>query len=89
MTETMTRQDIEAKVIELCKEQYPKTLPTLHSDLINDLGFDSMDIIELVFAIEEDFDIGVPDDIGESWNTVEDIVKWLLTCDSLILTQKR
>ncbi len=47
---------------------------TLQSHLVDDLGADSLDQVELVMHIEETFDIDIPDDIAEKILTVEDIV---------------
>lgn len=40
-----------------------------------DLGLDSLDVVEVVMAIEEEFSIGIPDDKVDKINTVEDAVK--------------
>ena len=50
---------------------------TLQADLVNDLGLDSLDLVELVYAIEEDFEIVIDDEIAEGWNSVKDIVDWV------------
>lgn len=48
-------------------------LPT--SDIYNDLGADSLDQVELVMAIEEEFDIEVPDEDAMKFRTVQQIVE--------------
>ena len=45
--------------------------------LVTDLGLDSLDLMEVALAIEEDFDIGVSDDELLAWETVADIEKML------------
>jgi acyl carrier protein len=45
--------------------------------LINDLGADSLDCVEIVMAIEEKFDIEIPDEDCEQIKTVEDIVSYI------------
>lgn len=39
--------------------------------LVDDLGADSLDQIELIMAMEEEFDVEIPDDEAEGWKTVQ------------------
>ena len=50
---------------------------TLTASFIDDLGADSLDIVELVMAFEEEFGIEIPDDAAESIVTVGDAVKYI------------
>ncbi len=52
---------------------------TLESSIIDDLGADSLDVADLVMAIEEEFDIEIPDEEVENIKTVGDIVKFVET----------
>lgn len=47
------------------------------ASFIDDLGADSLDIVELVMAFEEEFGIEIPDDAAESIQTVDDAVKFI------------
>lgn len=47
------------------------------SSFIDDLGADSLDIVELIMAFEEEFDIEIPDEDAEKMKTVGDAVKYL------------
>jgi acyl carrier protein len=47
------------------------------ANLLDDLGADSLDVVELVMALEEEFGIEVPDDDVENIRTVGDIVAYL------------
>jgi acyl carrier protein len=47
------------------------------ASFIDDLGADSLDIVELVMAFEEEFGIEIPDDTAETILTVGDAVKFL------------
>ena len=47
------------------------------TDILEDLGADSLDIVELVMAIEEEFDIGVTDERAANVRTVEQLVEML------------
>jgi acyl carrier protein len=50
---------------------------TMESNLIGDLGADSLDVIDLAMSIEDEFDIEVPDDEIEKIKTVGDIVRFV------------
>ncbi len=50
---------------------------TPESNLLDDLGADSLDVVELVMALEEEFGIEVPDEDVENIRTVGDIVSYL------------
>jgi acyl carrier protein len=47
------------------------------SSFIDDLGADSLDIVELIMAFEEEFDMEIPDEDAEKIKTVGDAVKYL------------
>jgi len=49
------------------------------ASLLDDLGADSLDVVELVMAIEEEFNIEVPDDDVENIRTVRDVVEYIGT----------
>ena len=50
---------------------------TLDASFIDDLGADSLDIVELVMALEEEFNIEIPDADAEKVVTVEDVVEYI------------
>ena len=50
---------------------------TLESKIIDDLGADSLDVVELVMALEEEFDIEIPDSDTEGLSTVGDVVEYI------------
>ncbi|PUU94546.1 MAG: acyl carrier protein, partial [Halanaerobium sp.] len=50
---------------------------TEDSSFIEDLGADSLDVVELVMAFEEEFDVEIPDEDAEDIRTVEDAVSYL------------
>ena len=49
----------------------------LTASLSDDLGADSLDAVELIMAIEEEFDIEIPDEIASEMKIVQDIVSYL------------
>ena len=50
---------------------------TMKASFIDDLGADSLDIVELVMALEEEFDIEIPDSDAEKVVTVGDVVEYI------------
>ncbi|WP_097025527.1 acyl carrier protein [Clostridium peptidivorans] len=50
---------------------------TMESSFVDDLGADSLDIVELIMALETEFDLEIPDEEAESINTVGDIVEYI------------
>lgn len=67
------------KVKGIVKEQLDveedKITPT--ANFIEDLGADSLDTVELVMALEEEFGVEIPDEDAENIKTVEDVVKYI------------
>jgi len=50
---------------------------TLEASFIDDLGADSLDIVELIMALEEEFDLEIPDKEAEKISTVGDAVEYI------------
>ena len=48
---------------------------TMEASIAEDLGADSLDVVDLVMSIEDSFDVEIPDEEVENINTVGDIVK--------------
>ena len=68
------------KVKEVIGEQLGvEDLETIKPEttFIDDLGADSLDIVELIMALEEEFDIEIPDNDAEKVVTVGDVVEYL------------
>lgn len=53
----------------------------MDSTFIDDLGADSLDIVELIMAFEEEFNTEIPDDVAEKIRTVRDAVEILDKAD--------
>jgi acyl carrier protein len=47
----------------------------MDSSFVDDLGADSLDIVELIMALEEEFDMEIPDEDAEKISTVRDVVE--------------
>ena len=50
---------------------------TMDSFLVDDLKADSLDIVELIMAFEEEFNIEIPDEAAEKIKTVQDVVNYI------------
>ena len=50
---------------------------TLEADFVENLGADSLDVVELVMALEEKFEIEIPDSDAENIKTVKDVVDYI------------
>ena len=70
---------LEARVSELIVDQLGVTKEELvpQASFIDDLGADSLDIVEMVMAMEETFDIEIPADDAEKIQTVGDALGYL------------
>ena len=71
--------DIFEKVKEITVDQLgvDEDAVTLDASFINDLEADSLDIVELMMALEEEFDIEIPDEDAEKISTVADAVDYI------------
>jgi acyl carrier protein len=70
-------KEIIAKQLEIPKEEVDKRI-VLDADIINDLGADSMDFVEIVMQIEETFEISMPDATLEKIRTVRDLLTFVM-----------
>jgi len=68
---------IEERVIDIVAEQLgvEKEKITADSNFVNDLGADSLDTVELVMELEEEFEINIPDDAADKIQTVGEAIK--------------
>ena len=75
----MSSEEIYNKVKEIIVEQLgvAETAVALDASFIDDLGADSLDIVELIMALEEEFDIEIPDADAEKVVTLNDVVEYI------------
>lgn len=75
----MTATNIETRVKSIIAEQLGVGSDEIRqeSSFIDDLGADSLDIVELIMAMEEEFDVEIPDDQAESLRTVKDAIEYI------------
>ena len=50
---------------------------TMEASITDDLGADSLDVVDLIMSLEEEFDVEIPDDQVENIKTVGDIVRYI------------
>lgn len=67
------------KVIAILSEQFDvdESSLSLETSIADDLNADSLDVVDLIMSIEDEFDIEVPDEAIESIKTVNDLVKFI------------
>ena len=74
---------VEAKVIEVVAEQLgvDKDKITRDTSFVNDLGADSLDTVELIMELEEEFDTTIPESTAEQIQTVGQAIDFLQSVD--------
>ena len=77
--EAMSSEEILEKVKNIIVEQLgvSESSITMEASFIDDLGADSLDIVELIMALEEEFDMEIPDSDAEKVVTVKDVVDYI------------
>ena len=75
----MNTEEVFEKVKGIIVEQLgvAEASVTMEASFIDDLGADSLDIVELVMALEAEFDIEIPDADAEKVTTVGDVVDYI------------
>ncbi len=75
----MGTEEVFEKVKDIIVEQLnvAENTVTLEASFIDDLGADSLDIVELIMALEEEFDMEIPDADAEKIVTVNDVVEYI------------
>jgi acyl carrier protein len=71
--------DVVAKVKKIISEQLgvPETDVKPEASFVNDLGADSLDTVELVMALEEEFGVEIPDEDAEKIATVQNAIDYI------------
>ena len=75
----VSNDEIQAKVIDIIAEQMqiPKEQITVQTHFVNDLGADSLDVVETVMELEEAFEISIPDEDSTKIQTVGDAITYI------------
>jgi acyl carrier protein len=76
----MERSEIEKTVIGIVCEQLGVSESEVNTDssFVDDLGADSLDTVELVMALEEEFDLEIADEDAEKISTVQEAVDYIV-----------
>jgi len=74
-----SKEDVIEKVKDLISSSLGVSAEEVeaNSSFIDDLGADSLDIVDLVIAIEKEFDIEIPDEDAEKITTVQDAIDYI------------
>ena len=73
------RQDVLQNVTRIVADQLGRPVDGIvESSALEDLGCDSLDIVEIAMRLEEHFDIAIPDDFGESARTIGKVTDGVL-----------
>lgn len=74
-----TPEEIEERIKSIIVDQLGVAIEEVTSEasFIEDLGADSLDIVELIMALEEEYDIEIPDEDAEKIQTVKDVVTYV------------
>ncbi|HEY9799555.1 MAG TPA: acyl carrier protein [Leptolyngbyaceae cyanobacterium] len=75
MSQSNTFEKVKTIVVEQLSVEAEKVTP--EANFANDLGADSLDTVELVMALEEEFDIEIPDEAAEKITTVQEAVDYI------------
>ena len=69
----------EIRIIDIIANQLgvDKDMVTPGANIVDDLGADSLDVVELVMALEEAFDTEIPDEDAEQIRTVQDVFDYM------------
>lgn len=67
---------VKAIILDQLKDVDEKAV-TKDASFIDDLGAESLDVIEIIMRLEEEFGIEIPDEDAENINTVGDLVKYI------------
>ena len=71
----MTFEKIQALIVE--QLDVDPSQVTMDTDFMKDLEADSLDAVEIILGVEEEYGIEIPDDIAENFTKVGDIVKYV------------
>ena len=70
----MIREEIKQKVLEIISEQVAYEGPISEETTLEDLTMDSLDKVEVLMALEEEYNFNIPDEDAEKCITVKDVV---------------
>ncbi|KAI8978524.1 acyl carrier protein-like protein [Pilobolus umbonatus] len=77
---SLPKQDVESRVLEVVKsfEKVDPTKVTSQSNFNKDLGLDSLETVEVVMAIEEEFSVEIPDKDADAIHSVQQAIDYIV-----------
>lgn len=70
---------IQAKLIKIVSERLGVSAEkiTPQASFVEDLGADSLDVVELMMSLEETYNLEIPDEVAEKIKTVQDVISYI------------
>ena len=79
--DSLTKDQVQERVFNVLKafDKVATTNPTFNptSSFTSDLGLDSLDVVEVVMAVEEEFGIEIPDEAADSFKTPQEVIEYV------------
>jgi NADH dehydrogenase (ubiquinone) 1 alpha/beta subcomplex 1 len=75
----LSKEQVQQRVIDVFRafDKVNKQKLSLTANVSSDLGLDSLDMVEVTIAVEEDFNLEIPDAVAETFRTPNDIVQFM------------
>jgi len=67
----------KTNLIKILEEHFNTIIENTDISLVDDIGADSLDVVEIVMQVEEEFDIEIPDEEVEKLTTVQEIIDYV------------
>ena len=73
------RSEVAARIIELVAEKMDKPKDEISEDksIINDLGADSLDVVELMMDMEDEFELSIPEEEAQKLKTIGSVIDYV------------
>ncbi|CAO0798655.1 NADH dehydrogenase 1, alpha/beta subcomplex subunit 1 NDUFAB1/ACP [Mucor lusitanicus] len=83
MYATLPREDVQSRVLDVVKsfDKVDGSKVTAESNFVKDLGLDSLDTVEVVMAIEEEFSVEIPDKDADAIHSVQQAIDYIIKRD--------
>lgn len=82
-SDSLTKEQVEERVFNVLKafDKIPATSPnfTTNSSFTSDLGLDSLDVVEVIMAVEEEFGMEIPDEAADEFKTPQEVIDYIHT----------
>ena len=75
----MERSEIESKVLAIIKDKMGLSEPPKPDQLFEDIGMDSLDQVENLMGVEDEFDLEIPDSAAERMKTPKDMIDYVVS----------